>query len=179
MLSPLEINTIVVGGVGAIVSTLTYASGARKGKAEARLTDVKAARERVALDREQAEASQAEAAAQLDALAGGLNARLDTLTAGMQQVRHEMTPNHGGSIKDAIRRIETTLDKHTTRFDYIDREIEGLHREIDGLQRELSATQTQIKGLGHEIGDIRTTRDRDHGDYDERLRRLEHTKEHE
>lgn len=172
MLSPLEINTIVIGGVGAIVSTLTYASGARKGKAEARLTDVKAARERAALDREQAEARQAEAAAQLDALAGDLNARLDTLTADMQQVRHEMTPNHGGSIKDAVRRIETTLDKHTTRFDYID-------REIDGLQRELSATQTQIKGLGHEIGDIRTTRDRDHGDYDERLRRLEHTKEHE
>ena len=37
---------------------------------------------------------------------------------------------------------------------------------IESLARE-------VKGMGHEIGDLRSTRDREHADYDKRIRRLE------
>lgn len=52
----------------------------------------------------------------------GLSDRVDTLTETISDIRHEMSPNGGGSMRDAINRIEATgrqtaerLDRHIER----------------------------------------------------------------
>ena len=58
-----------------------------------------------------------------------------------------------------IRRIETEQTKQSADVLIARHSVESLAREV--------------KGLGHEIGDLRATRDREHGDYDTRIRALE------
>ena len=103
-------------GFGALVAALSVMAGLwwgyQKAKAEAML-----AREQVGKAR--AEREQAETSAALEAIAGKIDQRLDALEASLTEVHHEVRPNHGGSIKDAVSRIETnqeafraTLDAH-------------------------------------------------------------------
>ena len=103
-------------GFGALVAALSAMAGLwwgyQKAKAEAML-----AREQVGKAR--AEREQAETSAALEAIAGKIDQRLDALEASLTEVHHEVRPNHGGSIKDAVSRIETnqeavkaTLDAH-------------------------------------------------------------------
>ena len=103
-------------GFGALVAAISVLAGMwwgyQKAKAEAFL-----AREQVGKAR--AEREQAETSAALEVIAGKIDQRLDALEASLSEVHHEVTPNHGGSIKDAVSRIEanqevfkTTLDAH-------------------------------------------------------------------
>lgn len=65
-------------------------------------------------------------------------------------VTAELQPNHGSSLRDAVSRIETSVDA-------------------------LSEGQADLaRRLGHEIGEVRRAMDREHADYDARLRTLEH-----
>lgn len=64
-------------------------------------------------------------------------------------ITSELEPNHGSSLRDAVDRIEHSVD--SLREDHTD------------LARR----------LGHQIGEIRRAMDREHGDYDARLRTLE------
>jgi len=103
-------------GFGALVAALSVLAGMwwgyQKAKAEALI-----AREQVGKAR--AEREQAETSAALEVIAGKIDQRLDTLEASVSAIHHEVTPNHGGSIKDAVSRIESnqegfkaTLDAH-------------------------------------------------------------------
>lgn len=119
-MGPVEINTLVVGSIGAVVSAATYWRGRSKAAAEADLTREQARKVR-------AEADRAETAAQLDAIAGELTARLDRIetTQAVQgeqiaEISHEVTPNHGGSMKDAIARVETAVGEVKSRMDRLD-----------------------------------------------------------
>ena len=94
---------VAFGGLVTAVSVLAGIKwGREKAKAEALLV------------REQVGTS-----ATLEAIAGKIDQRLDALESSLSEVHHEVTPNHGGSIKDAVRRIEqnqegfrSTLDAH-------------------------------------------------------------------
>lgn len=46
--------------------------------------------------------------AQMESMAGKLTA----LTGKVETIHHEVTPNHGGSMNDAFKRIEKKLDDH-------------------------------------------------------------------
>ena len=103
-------------GFGALVAAVSVLAGMwwgyQKAKAEALLV-----REQVGKAR--AEREQAETSATLEAIAGKIDQRLDALEASLSEVHHEVTPNHGGSLKDAVSRIEinqeglkATLDAH-------------------------------------------------------------------
>ena len=103
-------------GFGALVAALSVLAGMwwgyQKAKAEALI-----AREQVGKAR--AEREEAEVSATLGAIAGKIDQRLDALEASVSAIHHEVTPNHGGSLKDAVSRIETnqegfksTLDAH-------------------------------------------------------------------
>ena len=119
-MGPVEINTLVVGSIGAVVSAATYWRGRSKAAAEADLTREQARKVR-------AEADRAETAAQLDAIAGELTARLDRIeatqtTQGVQisEISHEVRPNHGGSMKDALARVEAVVGEVKSRMDRLD-----------------------------------------------------------
>ena len=91
---------VAFGGLVTAVSVLAGMKwGREKAKAEALLI-----REQVGKAR--AEREQAEMSAALEAVAGKIDQRLDALEASLLEVHHEVTPNHGGSIKDAVSRIE-------------------------------------------------------------------------
>lgn len=64
-------------------------------------------------------------------------------------VTSELEPNHGSSLRDAVDRIEHAVD-----------ELREDHTDL-------------ARRLGHELGEIRRTMDREHGDYDSRIRALE------
>lgn len=128
-------------GFGALVAALSVLVGMwwgyQKAKAEALI-----AREQVAKAR--AEREQAETSAALDAIAGKIDERLGTLEASVSAIHHEVTPNHGGSIKDAVSRIETnqegfkaTLDAHgqvlAAHGQVLDRITERQDRDLKDL----------------------------------------------
>lgn len=105
-MSPNEVVAVIsasgvaFGGLVTAVSVLAGMKwGREKAKAEALLV-----REQVGKAR--AEREQAETSSALEAIAGKIDQRLDALEASLSEVHHEVTPNHGGSIKDAVRRIE-------------------------------------------------------------------------
>lgn len=87
-----------------------------------------------------------EVAAALGGL-GGIGAIITSTAALLEarRTRANTEPNHGSSMADAIHRIEATQARYGA----------------------------QIDGIGHEIADLRRTRDREHADYDARIRRLE------
>lgn len=150
-------------GFGALVAALSVLAGMwwgyQKSKAEALL-----AREQVSKAR--AEREKAEMAATLDAIAGKIDERLDALEASVSEVHHEMTPNHGGSIKDAVSRIETnqegfkaTLDAHSQVLaahgqvlDRIterqDRDLEDLSTQIDRAWKDHESLRKALDRIG-------------------------------
>lgn len=140
-------------GFGALMAALSAMVGLwwgyQKAKAEALI-----AREQVGKAR--AEREQAEMSATLEAVAGKIDQRLDALEASLSEVHHELTPHHGGSIKDAVNRIESnqegvkaTLDAHgqvlTAHGQVLDRITERQDHDL----RELS-TQIEQAWKDHE-----------------------------
>ena len=122
------------------------------------------AREQVGKAR--AEREQAETSAALEAIAGKIDERLDALEASVSAIHHEMTPNHGGSIKDAVSRIEAnqegvkaTLDAHGQVLsahgqvldritDRQDRDLEDLSARIDQAWVDHERLREALEKLG-------------------------------
>lgn len=162
---PAIISAIGANGVGfgaLVASTSALAGmwwGYQKAKAEAML-----AREQVGKAR--AEREQAETSAALETIAGKIDQRLDALEASLSEVHHEVTPNHGGSIKDAVSRIETnqeslksTLDAHGQVLaahgqvldritDRQDRDLEDLSARIDQAWVDHESLREALAKLG-------------------------------
>lgn len=76
-----------------------------------------------------------------------------TSAAGLIETRRRLRPNHGSSISDAVSRIEAAQTQQG--------------KDIRDLR----------SFVGHQIGEIRRDANREHADYDTRIRHLEeHTR---
>lgn len=132
-------------GFGALVAAASVLAGMwwgyQKAKAEAQL-----AREQVSKAR--AEREKAETSAALEAIAGKIDERLDALEDSVSAIHHEVRPNHGGSIKDAVSRIESnqegvkaTLDAHgqvlAAHGQVLDRITERQDRDLEDLSAQI------------------------------------------
>lgn len=109
---------------------------------------------------------------------GGLTG-LSTVVASVatliqaRRIHARVSPNHGTSISDATQRIEDQLTAHGEAIHRIEAEQTRQSADVLIARHSVESLAREVKGLGHEIGDLRATRDRDHGDYDERIRKLE------
>lgn len=109
---------------------------------------------------------------------GGLGgaAALVTSAATLIQTRRihaRVSPNHGSSISDATARIEEALDVHGEAIHRIESEQTRQSADVLIARHSIESLTREVKGMGHEIGDLRSTRDREHADYDARIRSLE------
>lgn len=78
----------------------------------------------------------------------GIMARMESMESQVATIHHETTPNHGGSIKDAVARIETGLEtERTTLTDHIKETepmmpmLQDMHKKYIGDQAATPATQ--------------------------------------
>lgn len=148
---------VALGGLVTAVSVLAGIKwGREKAKAETLLT-----REQVGKAR--AEREQAENSATLEAIAGKISDRLGALESSLAEVHHEVTPNHGGSIKDAVKRIEdgqaavqAALDAHGQVLaahgqvldqitDRQDRDMRDLRSRIKSVQETARVEHEQLR----------------------------------
>lgn len=123
-MSPTEFAAVISaasGLAGGLVTAVSVATGLHWGREKAK-ADAELAREQVG--KAKADRLHAETSAQLESIAGDISARLDTLDEAVADVRHEVTPNHGGSMKDALNRVENaqatvlqTLNAHSSALD--------------------------------------------------------------
>ena len=151
-MNPGELAAVVSAtgaALGGLVTAASVLTGLHWGREKAK-ADAELAREQVGKAR--AERIHAETTAQLEAIAGGLDARLDALEAALQTVHHEVTPNHGGSIKDAVRRIEasqgsimSTLDDHGQVLDAHGQVLAQITERQDRESTALDARITDIE----------------------------------
>lgn len=109
---------------------------------------------------------------------GGLTG-LSTVVASVatliqaRRIHARVSPNHGSSISDATQRIEDQLAAHGETIRRIETEQTKQSADVLIARHSVESLAREVKGLGHEIGDLRVTRDREHGDYDTRIRALE------
>ena len=73
--------------------------------------------------------------------------------AATAEIRAEMRPDHGGSLRDAVDRIERGMG-----------ELRGEHRDLS-------------RRLGHELGEVRRDLHQARTDHEIRLRRLERNRD--
>lgn len=112
---------------------------------------------------------------------GGLTG-LSTVVASVatliqaRRIHARVSPNHGTSISDATQRIEDKLAAHGETIRRIETEQTKQSADVLIARHSVESLAREVKGLGHEIGDLRATRDREHGDYDTRIRALEKIK---
>lgn len=133
----------------------------------------------------------------------GLSAVIASIATLIQakRIREQVSPNHGSSLADAVNRtdaktaeaadsiarLEGTLTEHGDAITRIEGALVASSESVRRIEAEQVKTAAdvlisrhsveslarEIKGIGHEIGDLRSTRDREHADYDARLRKLE------
>jgi hypothetical protein len=90
-----------------------------------------------------------------------------------RRIHARVSPNHGSSISDATARIEERLAEHGETIRRIEAEQTRQSADVLIARHSVESLAREVKGLGHELGDLRATRDREHGDYDARIRSLE------
>ena len=73
----------------------------------------------------------------------------------------------------AIERIESALTSNGETVRRIETEQMKTASDVLISRHSVESLSREVKGLGHEIGDLRSTRDREHADYDARIRSLE------
>lgn len=154
-------------GFGALVAALSVMAGMwwgyQKAKAEALI-----AREQVGKAR--AEREQAETSATLEAIAGKIDQRLDALEASLSEVHHEVTPNHGGSLKDAVSRIEQSQDAVRSMLD-AHGQVLAAHGQV--LDRITERQDRDTIDLGVRMDNIQETARAEHEQLREALSILE------
>ena len=91
MIDPTVVSALITGALTTAVGVASWRTSRVKTLAEAALTRARARKA-------EAEADGAETVAKLDEIAGGI--------ARLGRIEHEVTPNHGGSMRDAVRRLE-------------------------------------------------------------------------
>ena len=163
-MNPGELAAVVSAtgaALGGLVTAASVLTGLHWGREKAK-ADALLAREQVGKAR--AERIHVETTSQLEAIAGGIDARLDALEDALQTVRHEVTPNHGGSVKDAVLRIEaaqgsimSALDAHDQILDAHDQILDAhgqILAQITARQdRYTETTGARITDLEARLGD--------------------------
>lgn len=134
---------------------------------------------------------------------GGVAALVTSVATLIQarRIHAQVSPNHGSSLADAVNRtdaktaqaadavarLEGALAAHSRAIERIEGALASNGETVRRIENEQMKTASdvlisrhaveslsrEVKGHGHEIGDLRTTRDREHGDYDARIRALE------
>ena len=169
-MSPSEVVAVIsASGValGGLVTAVSVLAGIRWGREKAK-AEALLVREQIGKAR--AEREKAETSAALEAIAGKIDQRLDALEASLSEVHHELTPNHGGSIKDAVRRIEDSqkmvresleshgqvLTAHGQILNQIterqDHDTRDLGAQIDSIQEAALAEHEQLREALSTIG---------------------------
>ena len=78
----------------------------------------------------------------------GVSARILTLEEKTERIHHEVTPNHGGSMKDALKRVEDsakeTAYKLAETTEKLDQHIE-IAKESDNAQAKLVEDVGKLK----------------------------------
>jgi hypothetical protein len=159
--SPGELAAVVSAtgaALGGLVTAASVLTGLHWGREKAK-ADAELAREQVGKAR--AERIHTETTSQLEAIAGGIDARLDALEDALQTVRHEVTPNHGGSVKDAVLRIEaaqgaimSALDAHGQVLDAHGQVLAQITERQDRDKSDIGARITSIETVAraeHEL----------------------------
>lgn len=133
----------------------------------------------------------------------GLSAVVASIATLIQarRIREQVSPAQGSSLAaavtrtdaktaeaaDRIARMEDTLSAHGDTIIRIEKALEASGESVRRIEAEqvksaadvliarhsVESLAREFKGIGHEIGDLRSTRDREHADYDARLRQLE------
>lgn len=132
------------------------------------------------------------AAAEVITALGGLGgvAAIVTSAATLIQARRihaQVRPNHGSSLADAVNRTDAKTAETAEAISRLEDALAANGETVRRIETEQMKTASdvlisrhsveslsrEVKGLGHEIGDLRSTRDREHADYDARIRSLE------
>lgn len=163
-MSPGELAAVVSAtgaALGGLVTAASVLTGLHWGREKAK-ADAELAREQVGKAR--AERIHTETTAQLEAIAGGIDARLGALEEAMQTVRHEVTPNHGGSVKDAVLRIEaaqgsimSALDAHGQVLDAHGQVLAQITERQDRDAADIGARITSIETAARTEHDLLRT----------------------
>ncbi len=136
----------------ALVGAATYMVGRQKTRAETELTK---AHVRKAIAEEEAAAQRA----QLEAIAGDIATQFEAVNTKIDLIQHEVTPNHGGSMKDALRRVE-----------------EGMTHDREESSRYRAEQREWRSSIGHQLGEIKDQQIRESQDrqaVDSRLQALD------
>nr|DAI47118.1 MAG TPA: hypothetical protein [Caudoviricetes sp.] len=163
-MSPGELAAVVSAtgaALGGLVTAASVLTGLHWGREKAK-ADAELAREQVGKAR--AERIHTETTAQLEAIAGGIDARLGALEEALQTVRHEVTPNHGGSVKDAVLRIEaaqgsimSALDAHGQVLDAHGQVLAQITERQDRDAADIGARITSIETAARTEHDLLRT----------------------
>lgn len=144
----------IIGAVAvaltALTGVLTYRWGRGKTRAEEALASAQARKVEAEARQVEAEAAAAEAQASLEKVAGRIDTRFDAIESRLQTVVHEVTPNHGGSIKDAVKRLE----EESTRDREEQREWRrSLGHRLDGISAQLESEAQDRRAADQSIRD--------------------------
>lgn len=71
--------------------------------------------------------------------------KIDGLESQIERIHHEVTPNHGGSIKDEVKRIETAVTKTASA---LSETVEKLDEHIVIAKESDKAQEQLVKDLG-------------------------------
>lgn len=119
--------------ITALIGVAGYRLGRGKTRADEQKTRAEAAKVIAETKQLEADAQRAQVMAGLESVAGQITERFEAVEGQLARVVHEVTPNHGGSIKDAVGRLEQD-------------------------QRRDRAEQAEWRrSLGHQVGEIRQT----------------------
>jgi len=70
------------------------------------------------------------------------DARFGVLEGKIAEIHHETHKNDGSSIKDAVDRIETGVQRLDERMDNVESDVKGLNQADEQLRVEISRTVT-------------------------------------
>ena len=94
---------VIIAAIVAVTGVAAYFTGRRKTNQDVRLVTAQARRAEV-------EADQVEREDTFKAITQDLTTKMDAFDSRLDTIQHEVTPNHGGSMKDVVRRVEINQD---------------------------------------------------------------------
>lgn len=162
--------------ITAVVGVASYRWGRGKTRAEEDLTKATARKVEAEARAAEAEARASESRASLEEIAGGISDRFDQLTTRLDRVVHEVTPNHGGSMKDALRRVEQSqarLAKDQAHDRDEHREWRrSLGHQVGEIKDQLASEAEDRREVGKRLDELDRHADQEHKDLREEIRKL-------
>lgn len=73
----------------------------------------------------------------------------------LDRVHHEVFPNHGGSMRDAIDRGNAVQAQHDTIIKNIDLRLTGLTERVDPITAEIPVIQRQVTEVQEQVAEVK------------------------